>query len=151
MTQLAAGLIGVILGAVVSEALRVWRDSRTMKRSARGRLRLLRNEMAMTMAYLGQEDITADHVRAGIARGIIRDDQWNAGQAVLSETLTQEQWVEVSAAYLSLQMLVAEPEDEDEAILKMARLIVAQMEETGETMWQHEETPEALRERASGR
>jgi hypothetical protein len=35
-------------------------------------------------------------------------------------------------------------------VLSVARLILTQMEECGETVWQHEETPEALKDRATG-
>jgi hypothetical protein len=150
MTQLLAGLIGVILGAVVSEGLRVWHDGRAMRRSARGRLRLLRNEMAMTLSYFDQPDLTADDIRAGIKRGIIRDDQWLAGQATLSEALTTDQWVTLSAPYLGVQMLLGESKDSDEEYVKIARLVAQQMGEARDTVWQHERTPKRLRDRLTG-
>jgi hypothetical protein len=72
----------------------------------KGRLRLIRHEMALTMAALEEENLTADAVLAAIDRNTIKDDQWRAGQAVLSEALTQEQWVSLSSPYLCVQLLI---------------------------------------------
>lgn len=138
MTQLAAGLIGVILGAVVSEVLRLWHDKRQQAAALKGRLRLIRYEMALTMAYLEQDGLSADDLRGAVDRGVIKDDQWQAGQALLSESLSHDQWLSLAHPYLAVQLLKGHPDEDDEILLQVGQRILTEMKEAGDTVWSHD-------------
>lgn len=104
------------------------------------KLRLIRYEMALMLALLDRPDLTAEDVRSGIERNVIKDDQWQAGQTLLSEALTYEEWLLLASPYLGTQLLLGHPGEDDEALLKTAERVVEGVKKATSIVWRHDET-----------
>lgn len=133
MSQVAAGLFGVVLGAVVSETLRALSERRRRSRELQARLRLIGDELAMTGAILSDSELAAEAVRARVAAGLITTQQWLAHQSALAEVLSEEEWEELSGCYIVVRLLLDEPSDDE--LLKSARLAALMIEKVAESIW----------------
>lgn len=136
MTQIAAGLIGVVLGAAVSEALRFWQDHTRRRREVKGRLRLIRHELSRAAACLDLEGVTAEEIRSRVTNKTLTVAQWKACEAMLSEVLTQDAWLTLSNPYVGLELLIAEIDTaDDQELLKVRGKILADIDAAADIVW----------------
>jgi hypothetical protein len=141
VNELGIALAGVLVGALVSEALRYWRDQVLTKRRIRGSLRLIRHELAVTLSTI-EEDPDPEDIRRRVKSKTIRTTQWDANEAVLAESLPQQDWLAVSRTYLGLRLMIAEIDGMlDDELVAMAKEISGDAAKAGAVVWSHDPAP----------
>jgi hypothetical protein len=110
VTQLLAGLIGVVLGAVVSEALRARNEKARLARNLTGARRLLIEELGQAEVAVG-EVFPPDAVRRMAKDGAITDGTWQAHKTLFAESLDVLEWMPLAAPYSTLRLLLLDGDD----------------------------------------
>jgi hypothetical protein len=107
MAEAIFGLVGVVVGAVVTGAVEWSQSKRARAIPRRAAVRLVVDELdqAVNVLELAQEHEQvagrAGLLRKAIDHGLVRDDAWIAHRSTLAETLTKPQWDALSVGYVA--------------------------------------------------
>ena len=119
MGEAIFGLIGVIVGAVVTGAVEWWHARQARRMARRVAARLVMDELENVGASLlavrrrkRKSDI-ADSMRDLIDRGMISDSAWKAHRGTLAETLHILQWKALSDAFTAVSLVIASRQHAD--------------------------------------
>jgi hypothetical protein len=128
LAQAIFGLVGVVIGGVLTGAVEWWHASRAKRATRRVAMRLVAGELreaAVALNYasgLQGDAAVARDIRNSIALGFFHDDMWREYRRPLAEVLPQAGWTTVSAAYLALRSLRQSGEtDSDAGVAQWAR------------------------------
>src|SRR6478735_7267443 len=116
MTEAIFGLVGVVIGALVTGTIEWIQTRRTSAIAIRAARRLVAEELLICVSCLdvaagaGAPDVVAASMRDSTARGLIRADAWAAHKSILAEGLDDDAWVAVSNAYLEVTFLLGSVE-----------------------------------------
>jgi hypothetical protein len=128
MTQLIAGLIGVVLGALVSEGLRARSERRRQHRALTGARRLLLEEVLTAASVLDTSG--PNGIRKYAKIGTLSDEVWLTYRALLAEQLETEDWSAVSRPFWLLRLLLSDLTVSDEVVEELADRLKPMVEES---------------------
>jgi hypothetical protein len=111
MAQAIFGLIGVLVGGLLTGASQWWQthQARQLKKRAAARLVLeeLADTYAVVRAALGNSDETtaASALREDLDSGLLTDSAWKEHRPLLAEELPDDDWRVLADAYFEIREL----------------------------------------------
>lgn len=102
MTQAIFGLVGVIVGGLLTAAVQGFQDWRSQLTLSRAAARLLSAELSVQQAILARRAAEPETVAEGGEMPAVTD--WPAQRVVMARALDDETWIAVAGAYANLTL-----------------------------------------------
>ena len=140
MTEAIFGLVGVLVGGLVTWLTQWWQIRHVRKRQRRAAARLVLEEIASnysaiaTADELGGDDRgVVEHLRRSLTAGLLADSAWRESRGLLAEELADQEWLTLADAYFDVGLILGAPNDG--ALLARAR--DAEILDARDALWAH--------------
>ena len=124
------GLVGVMVGAIVTGAVEWWHARQARATARRAALRLVSDELEGTSvalrhaAQLESDDAVAEEVRDAVAREIVTTVTWREHRGELAQALGDSDWRKVSSAYQRVSLVVQNADQSPQSVTSFVREFV---------------------------
>jgi hypothetical protein len=129
MTEAIFGLIGVVVGALVTGTVEWIQAERSRRIATRAARRLVAQELlactaAIDMAASKDDTLeVAEDMRDSFTRGLVSNDAWAAHNGILAERLGDDVWESLTDAYVSITFLLGSRDHTDEDLADTVKSI----------------------------
>jgi hypothetical protein len=100
VTEAIIGLVGVVVGGLLTAAVQIFQDWRAERTNSRAAARLLSAELSVQQLILMRR--ASDQHASPDSDGMPTVTDWPAQRAVMAKVLDDDKWIDVAGAYATL-------------------------------------------------